>query len=159
MAAGSIKMGIFEGVKFLISNEGTILTSALTYQRATPNLSFIEALERSLIQCRPGWTQELWDRVAPTIRAFENAPLPQKRIQGLMVAQVVNIMRAIIEENIEQVSEELTAAFARGDDATARSLSGELTGLYHDRGDGFFRGRRNAQQAIRAAELKAAERK
>ena len=52
-------MGFFSRLKRInpLSTVGAIGISAHAYQRKYPNLSFREALERSLIETRPGWNR------------------------------------------------------------------------------------------------------
>ena len=87
-------MGLLKGLHSLFSTEGIVWTSARAYQHKFPGTPFIEALERSLVETRPGWTQDLWDHVAPTIRVFGGASFNQKEIEEYMVAQVARIERA-----------------------------------------------------------------
>lgn len=65
---GGEPMGIFSRVKYAFSTEGTMLTSVRAYQSKFPNLSFLEALGRSLVETRPGWTQAFWDGMEPVLR-------------------------------------------------------------------------------------------
>ena len=66
-------MGFLRGLRGLaraFTTEGSILTGAYAYQAKFPHLGFMEALERSLTECRPGWSMAVWDEVASRLRGF-----------------------------------------------------------------------------------------
>ncbi len=90
-------MGLFKKLRAVFSTEGAIMTSAYVYQEKYPHLSFLESLERSLVETRPGWTQELWDLVAPTITLRENAPGDENEREHLMVRQVAHVEQKLRE--------------------------------------------------------------
>jgi len=69
------------------STVGAIGISAQAFRNKYPELSFRQALERSLIETRPGWSEELFALVEPEL---DMAETPEQ-----MVDVIVNFEKAL----------------------------------------------------------------